>query len=102
MDFQLNAALLAFAVPFVIALVEAIKRLPGMEDRTGLCPFIAIVLGLVVVAMGAALWPPEAITPWRWAVYVILHGLAAGLSAMSLYSLGAKTAIRKLLPTRHN
>jgi hypothetical protein len=80
-DLVTRAAVYAFAVPLIVALVELAKRL-GCPDRYA--PLVALVLGLLTAfgAVAAIPFPPQ-----HWFL-TLLIGLGLGLGAAGLYSGG--------------
>jgi ribose/xylose/arabinose/galactoside ABC-type transport system permease subunit len=80
-DLVTRAAVYAFAVPLIVALVELAKRL-GCPDRYA--PLVAVALGLATAfgAVAAIAYPPQ--HPF----ITTLIGLGLGLGAAGLYSGG--------------
>jgi hypothetical protein len=84
-DLVTRAAVYAFAVPLIVALVELAKRL-GCPDRYA--PLVSLLLGLVTAfgAVAAIPFPPQ-----HWFLTVLI-GVGLGLGASGLYS-GARTTL---------
>ena len=85
MDIELTQFAGVLAVPFIIGLVEAAKRL-GMGDLFATPLAVGLGIALSVGWHAATVYPAAA--PW---VQALMLGIALGLAASGLYS-GAKRA----------
>jgi len=90
-----DLVLLASAAPITVALLQALKAIPWLKERTGLQPALALLIGLVVTGAWLLCQPP-AVTGWMVLGYWAIHGLIAGVSAAGLYSVAGKKALEWL------
>jgi len=84
---QIDPTIIVVVTPLLTAVLQAVKRVPGVAARTWLVPFVSVALGLGAgvgyhFAEGAALGAG------------LMSGLAAGLAAVGLYEF-AKQSLSK-------
>ena len=91
----MDAGFLALCIPVVTALVEAMRQIPALKDRTWALPWLSILTGIAVAAVTTTLWTGVPAWP-TWAGWTAVHGLIAGLSASGFYSAVAKPVIAAL------
>jgi len=91
---QLDARMLGLVAVLTTAIVQAVRQIPLLAGRDGWLPLIAVATGVLVAACVSIVWPPPVAGAAARTAWMALHGVAGGLSASGLYSLGAK----KVLP----
>jgi hypothetical protein len=74
-----------------LGLVRIVRLLPALNTAKykPFVPFIAQGISHLISLVGSWYWNPG-LSGLSYAAFVVLHGIAAGLGACGLYSLGAK------------
>ena len=78
-------AMVAVVTPLVTGIVQILKQVPALKDRTWAHPLLSVCAGLALCGAGTLLVPPPvtglAVVGW-W----LFSGTMSGLSAAGLYS----------------
>ena len=82
MDFT-NLIQPAIIVALIIALTQAVKQIPVIEDNKRWCPTIAVFFGILAGIFAGVFFSGETELP-----KMIFHGLVYGLSASGLFDVG--------------
>ena len=86
---------IAAIIAIVAAIVQVMRKIKWLDERTSLLPLLSIAVGLIVVGGWVLLVPPAASV--RATVgYWLLTGILAGLSASGLYDLAGKKIFETL------
>jgi hypothetical protein len=77
----------------VTAVVQALKLIKWVADRTGFLPVVALAFGLLVAAARAVALGPE---PIEW-YSVIKSGLLIGAGSIAAYNVAVRPAVAKVV-----
>lgn len=100
MELQIDTAVLIVMAPLVTGLCQVAKAIPAIGRRPKLGPLVAVAMGLAVSTLYTALRPPDGLETLQLVAFAGLHGLAAGLAAVGLYSVVARPILDAARPAK--